>query len=423
MVALRLCFAFAVACGLCACQPHDQSGQGAAADAHAPASAPTPTAYPYCKEGASPATCVNLHDPLNPYEFSAVDAARVDLPLQAGGHSAVATSLKGSHVAFNGILVQPSGRLYAVGGPGLAIAAAPSETATTWHVASYSEFADILNAITFQDDKLGFAVGGAGQILRTRDGGEHWENFNRTFASYKDPQRAALTFEGAAYAIAFADPAHGVVVGEKRILRSTDGGQTWDPVAQPLDGIALQRVQFTDKQHGWAVGSSGTVLRTDDAGAHWTAVPLGDSDVHLMGLSFSDTAHGCIGGGYKVWCTTDGGAHWAAAELAVPANVDTSESIAITQLLMRDAQQGWLLTRDGLIFHSSDAGQHWALWMDVVKASQGKLQGVELWGLSLARERAWAAGEGAVASPRPGGDEAALSLDSSPLLLSWSLQP
>ncbi|ULU23487.1 WD40/YVTN/BNR-like repeat-containing protein [Dyella terrae] len=421
MVALRLCFAFAVACGLCACQAHDQSGQGASVSANAPT--PAPSAYTYCKEDARAAECANLHDPLNPYEFSAVDAKRVDLPLQAGGHSAVATSLTGSHVAFNGIMVQPSGRLYAVGGPGLAIAAAPSDTATTWHVASYSEFADILNAITFLDDKLGFAVGGAGLILRTRDGGEHWESFNSTFASYKDPQRAALTFEGAAYAIAFADPTHGVVVGEQRILRSADAGQTWERVAQPLDGVALQRLQFTDKQHGWAVGSSGTVLRTDDVGAHWTAVSLGDSEVHLMGLSFSDAAHGCIGGGYKVWCTTDGGVHWEAAELAVPANVDTSERIAITQLLMRDAQQGWLLTRDGLIFHSSDAGRHWALWMDVVKASQGKLQGVELWGLSLGRERAWAAGAGAVASPRPDGSEAAMSLDSSPLLLSWPLQP
>jgi photosystem II stability/assembly factor-like uncharacterized protein len=418
MMAVRLWFAFAVALGLCACQGHDQSAQ----DASARTGAPTPSAYPYCKESESVTKCVNLHDPLNPYEFSAADATRVDMTVQSGGHAVVASALSGSQVAFNGILALPSGRLYAVGGPGLAVATAAGDTATAWHVASYSEFADILNAITFLDDRLGFAVGGGGQILRTRDGGGHWENFNRTFASYDDPQLRELTFEGAAYAIAFADATHGVVVGEKRILRSADAGQTWERVAQPLDGIALQRVQFTDRQRGWAVGSSGTLLRTDDTGAHWTAVSLGDSDVHLMGLSFTDTAHGCIGGGYKVWCTVDGGTRWEASELALPAKLDTSESIAITQLLMRDAQQGWLITKEGLIFHSDDAGKHWSLWMDVVQASKGKLQGVELWGLTLSRDRAWAAGMGAVAMPGRPESTTSLSLDASPLLLSWSLQ-
>lgn len=417
MTVVRLCFALMVACGLCACQGHDQPAQGASAGTDAP----KPSTYPYCKDGESVTKCVNLHDPLNPYEFSAADATRVDTPVQADGHTVVVTSLSGSKVAFNGVLVTRSGRLYAVGGPGLAVATAASETATKWHVASYSEFADILNAITFQDDKLGFAVGGGGQVLRTHDGGEHWENFNRTFASYKDPQIAELRFEGAAYAIAFADATHGVVVGENRILRSADAGQTWERVPQSLDGIALQRLQFTDTQHGWAAGSSGTLLRTDDAGAHWTAVSLGDKDVHLMGLSFSDAAHGCVGGGYKVWCTTDSGSHWEPAEIAVPAKIDTSESIAITQLLMRDAQQGWLVTREGLIFRTDDAGKHWALWMNVVQASKGKLQGIELWGLSLGREKAWAAGVGAMAPPKQGDGATELSLDSSPLLLSWSL--
>lgn len=343
-------------------------------------------------------------------------------PLQAHGHVATASGLAGASVSLSDIVSTPSGRLYAVGGPGLAIASATNESATSWQVASYSQFADTLRGVAFIDAERGFAVGDDGRILRTLDKGAHWEAFNRTFESYDDPQWADLRFDGAAYAVAFADAEHGVIVGEDRILRSSDGGQQWQRVPQSLDHIALQRLQFVDARRGWAVGSSGTVLRTDDSGAHWVTVSLGDEVVHLMGVSFSDPTHGCIGGGYKVWCSADAGQHWQRAEVSLPKGIDGDSSLAMTQLLMRDASQGWFVTRDGLIFDTSDGGRHWRLWMDVIASAQGQLTGVELWGLALGRDRAWAVGAGGFVVPgHASQDSREVSLDSSPLIVSWPL--
>jgi hypothetical protein len=52
------------------------------------------------------------------------------------------------------------------------------------------------------------------------------------------------------------------------------------------------------------------ILRTVDRGTHWTPVASPVSDT-LVSISFSDSAHGVIGGGDGVILTTiDGGLHW-----------------------------------------------------------------------------------------------------------------
>jgi photosystem II stability/assembly factor-like uncharacterized protein len=415
-----------ISCGLmlCACSTHDESPK-VARDQTAAATAIQP-AYPRC----TGTKCVDLSDALNPYDFSAKDYKAVDLPLQWNGHMATAIELAGADTFLNDIVVNSSGRLYAVGGPGLQVATSDGD-ARAWHIATHMPFANALNGIALVDTQRAFAVGDEAGILRTQDAGGHWESFNATFPTYLDKKHDDLNFggddRGKAFGVAFADAEHGVVVGqagvrdtiEAGILRTSDGGQHWErvPVPPSLEGITLQQVGFVDAHHGWAVGSGGTVLRTDDAGTHWSAVPLDAAGSHLMGLNFSGLEHGCIGGGYKVWCTWDGGKQWQPAAVDLPGDVDGKDDVAITRLRLSDADHGWFVTRNGLIFTSSDGGRHWRLWMNVVEAAHGKLQGVELWGLALGRDRAWVTGVGSFTAPKQGQAQ----LDSSPLILSWPL--
>ena len=408
---------FAVVVGglaLGACQDkHDRTVQVAPAAKPAQTAAARP--YPRCPD--SDFKCINLHDAFDPGDHHSVDAHLAPITLSSNGHQAQAAVLVGTNSVLTDLQVLPSGRLVAVGGSGLAVASAPSETADTWHIDNYSGFADALRGVSFRDDKQGFAVGDSALIVRTQDGGAHWDVFNRTYTAPKDPEYADLKFEGAAYSVAFADDQHGVIGGEARLLRTVDGGQQWQRVAQALDGIAIQRVVFVDAKRGWAVGSGATVLRTDDAGEHWTPVSLDDPHAHLMGVSFGDAMHGCIGGGYKVWCSQDGGKTWLASEVAWPKGVDTGEDMAITDLVMRDDQHGWFVTREGArIFHTDDAGRHWSLWMSVPQASQGKLSDANLWGMALGRDRGWAVGVGVPAKPDDG-----VVPDSKPIVVSWKL--
>jgi photosystem II stability/assembly factor-like uncharacterized protein len=390
---------------------HESPAPPAAAAANAAAAS-----YPRCPGRAqrdAAHRCMDLFDALDPAEYSAKDFKAVALPLQDAGHTARALGLPGADMALADIVVHPSGRLYAVGGPGLLVASADAD-GENWHAMFHSEFADILHGIGFVDARRGFAVGENGKILRTLDGGGHWELFNRTFKDYEDPIYKDLHFDGSAYAVAFADAEHGAVAAEARLLRSADGGQQWQRVPLPLDGQALQQVRFVDARQGWAVGTGGHLLHSEDAGEHWSTATLGDGQTHLMDVSFADAAHGCAGGDFKLWCTQDAGRQWQEVELKLPKGMDASADVGITRIAMRD-EHGWFITRDGWIFASSDGGKHWAPWMNVVAAAHGKLGGVELWGMALAGDRVWAVGAGNFAKQEAG----SASLSNSPLILSW----
>jgi hypothetical protein len=54
------------------------------------------------------------------------------------------------------------------------------------------------------------------------------------------------------------------------VLRSVDGGATWQPQSS---GIAsdLYSVHFADALHGYACGDDGIVIKTTDGGASWIA--------------------------------------------------------------------------------------------------------------------------------------------------------
>ena len=387
------------------------------------------SAYPRCPKATRDSTCVDLSDGLNPYEYEAKDDQAVALPLVANDHKATAIGLVGARSYLDDIMVGAGGELTAVGGAGLLVATNDGHGGT-WHVAVHTPYANTLRGMARVDAKTVFAVGDEAGILRSQDAGAHWEAFNATFHDYKDQRRSDLLLggddRGVAYSVAFADALHGVIVGQAGVngsvapgvLRTRDGGQTWERIAlpQPFDGIALQKVAFTDPTNGWAVGSRGTVLHTPDAGEHWQATALGDTDVHLMTVDFSAPAHGCMAGDLKVWCTWNAGKDWQAAKVEMPKDMDTDPDVGITALRLDAAGHGWMVTRGGQIFSSADEGRTWKPWMNIVDAADKKVDGVEVWGLTLEKNRAWAVGMGSVAAP----GAAQTSGDSDPLIVSWA---
>lgn len=385
--------------------------------------------YPRCAKSKPDDTCVDLSDGLNPYEFEAKDYQAVTLPLLTNDHKATAIGLNGARSYLDDIMVGPGGELTAVGGAGLMVATNDGH-GSTWHVAVHSPYANTLRGMARVDARTVFAVGDEADILRSQDAGTHWEAFNATFHDYKDSRRSDLLLggddRGIAYGVAFADASHGVIVGQAGvehsvapgILRTGDGGQDWQRVVlpQPLDGIALQKLAFADAHNGWSVGSQGTVLHTSDAGEHWQVTSLGDTQVHLMTLDFSTPTHGCMGGDLKVWCTWDAGKDWQAAKVELPKDMETDPDVGITALRLDTAGHGWMVTRGGQIFFSADEGRNWKLWMNIVDAAGKKLDGVEVWGLTLDHNHAWAVGMGSVAAP----GSAQTSDSSDPLVVSWA---
>ena len=111
-------------------------------------------------------------------------------------------------------------------------------------------------ALAFADPRRGVAVGGdyaaprerTGVAAVTRDGGRSW---TRTADRAPGGYRSGLALV----------PGSGgrtlVAVGTSGSDRSTDGGETW----QPMDTLALNAVSFASPAAGWAVGPGGRIAR------------------------------------------------------------------------------------------------------------------------------------------------------------------
>ena len=112
------------------------------------------------------------------------------------------------------------------------------------------------------------------------------------------------------------------------VVRSTDGGSSWQQVLAPETGDDLTGVSFQDAVHGWAWGSQADLYATTDGGATWTPRDLSNLFVHselsaasIYGVAFTSASTGIASGyvsrnpysdgGDFILTTTDGGTTWA----------------------------------------------------------------------------------------------------------------
>ena len=155
----------------------------------------------------------------------------------------------------------------------------------TWMVQDSLTYPGCLYGVTFLDTLKGFAVGDAGLILRTLDGGAHWDSI---------PSGTTNNL----YDIQFADSSHGIIVGNGSNLVSEDGGNTWKGVTNGAHGWD---VAFPDSNHAWCVAFSdgvGGIYFSRDAGLTWDQQSCSSYIDFLYGVSFPDTAHGWAVGEY-----------------------------------------------------------------------------------------------------------------------------
>ncbi len=106
-------------------------------------------------------------------------------------------------------------------------------------------------------DKI-VVVGERGHILISEDHGFSWQQ-------QQVPTRATLT------SVYFIDPANGWAAGHTGIiLRTRDGGQRWQEVyANEDDGRPILDIWFRGPNQGYAVGAYGLIMATEDAGETW----------------------------------------------------------------------------------------------------------------------------------------------------------
>jgi photosystem II stability/assembly factor-like uncharacterized protein len=176
-----------------------------------------------------------------------------------------------------------------------------------------------------------WASGSQGTVLRTTDGGAHWTRL---------PIPAAGTLDFRDIQAFSADLAYALAVGiNGGIYKTSDGGASWTKQYGNVTRAAaffLDDLAFWDKNHGLALGDPMNghflVLRTSDGGAHWRPVAdtppalAGEGAFAASGTTLITGPHGVAwfasGGraGARLFASRDQGRTWtvAATPLSAP---------------------------------------------------------------------------------------------------------
>lgn len=173
-----------------------------------------------------------------------------------------------------------------------------------------------------------------------------------------------------------------LVVGERgHILRSRDGGTTWEQLRVPTRAT-LTAVTMLDARRACAVGHDAVVLLTEDGGDTWQlAFQAPDEQRPLLDVWFADDESAIAVGAYSLFLTSsDGGHGWAMGELEIAPVIapDVDGGVAIDDAttasgaddeLIEDyhlhhlsrAATGrtYLAAEAGNIYGSDDAGVTW----------------------------------------------------------------
>lgn len=121
-----------------------------------------------------------------------------------------------------------------------------------------------VNAVRMSDAQRGWAVGDHGMILQTNDGGLSWSRVK--FAG--DQQQQLSQFD---FATLHITPDRVFVAGNPGNLIFSFSSKNGDSIRAQPTGIQtpLRKLTFVDSNHGWAVGSLGTIIATADGGRNW----------------------------------------------------------------------------------------------------------------------------------------------------------
>lgn len=255
----------------------------------------------------------------------------------------------------------------------------------TWRQAKSVPTQVTLTAVTFVDDKTGFAVGHDTVILKTTDAGETW---TKQFGGGQS-DNALLT-------VAFWDANHGLAMGAFNFTAETkDGGKTWverktlNPIqnqpaapgaalspgaggpgapsagAAPGDSKDPYAAATGDENHlnaafkglngeFYVAAESGVIFRSLDQGATWEKIASGYNGSFWGGLAASDGSLYVTGMSGNIWRSTDKGTTWtkldtAGADQSVAAGVQLKNGKFVFvglggQVLYSDDGQKFTLT-------------------------------------------------------------------------------
>jgi len=153
----------------------------------------------------------------------------------------------------------------------------------------------------------------------------------------------------------FIDETEGFAISNfGNIIKTTDGGNNWEQLLSPVN-FFLKKIQFTDDQSGYIIGgddTGGYLLKTTNGGQTWQVINLHTPDKGIpTGMFFLNNKTGFISGEKLFRKTSDGGQTWT--------DVIDPFSENISDISFRNGNEGYATSDNGKYYKSADGGKTW----------------------------------------------------------------
>lgn len=255
---------------------------------------------------------------------------------------------------------------------------------TLWHSSDWgrawemraSPTGDWVSDIQFTDGRHGWAAGMGNFLLRTSDGGETWE-------------RLVLPLDLGPVKVHFFNSRVGYVAGGTggagrlptgiAVLRTDDGGRSWRVCYRDREALPAVEIAAPSEQVAVVAVESQSLLRTEDGGRTWKNVAAHER-AGFKHVTFSPDGTGWAVGDRSFARSDDGGKTWRTPD-NLPPDLLNHDWSAVD---FADSQTGMAVSRDFAIAITRDGGRTW----EGIETNlhEGGTIGHEsyLWGLDLA---------------------------------------
>ncbi|HMS33525.1 MAG TPA: YCF48-related protein [Ignavibacteria bacterium] len=156
--------------------------------------------------------------------------------------------------------------------------------------------ADGFNSVNTSDGSYIIAVGDAGRIFRSVNGGNTWANYTEPSANFK----SVYTLGNDVW----------LTVDNGKIYKSS---KTTTVLTAYNSGVStsINSVYFIDGNNGFICGDNGVIMKSVNGGTVWTPTNTGVGSERLNSIYFKDASNGVVvGNSGKVFVTANGGASW-----------------------------------------------------------------------------------------------------------------
>jgi photosystem II stability/assembly factor-like uncharacterized protein len=194
--------------------------------------------------------------------------------------------------------------------------------------------------IEFLNDKTGWAVGDAGVVIKTTDGGANWINIPNPSPQLNPNLWSVAPIDSNIVYI---------TSGKDLIIKTTNGGLNWDILNYCPDcNSATTGLYFLNKDTGWFLGTN-KVFRTYDGGK--TLDSFYTPWFTNFDIYFKDINTGIFCGTGRVFKTTDGGINWYNTNVPIGGTFYMFRKLAIAD--------DFVWVADGIVYRSTNFCETW----------------------------------------------------------------